>query len=162
MWIRLAREYLMLEESSKYSDLVKTLYSAHADVVVLYYKVWGCHWNVNGIYFSQLHDLFKEIYEGLAEAVDRNAENIGSLGYKAPSKLSMLLQMTKIQEIDGTEDAVTMVRLLAKDVLLAIANLKKVNSEAVKVNQQGVINMVGDLSEEYSAYLYKLRRTLGE
>ena len=152
----------MLEDSSRYSELVKTLYSAHADVVVLYYKVWGCHWNVSGINFPQLHNLFKEIYEGLAGAVDRNAENIGALGYKAPSKLAMLVQMTEIQEIDGTEDALTMVRLLAEDVLLAIANLKKVNSEAVKVNQQAIINMVGDLSEEYGGYLYKLRRTLGE
>ena len=152
----------MLEDSSRYSDLVKALYSAHADVVVLYYKVWGCHWNVSGINFPQLHNLFKEIYEGLAGAVDRNAENIGALGYKAPSKLSMLVQMTEIQEIDGTEDALTMVRLLAEDVLLAIANLKKVNSEAVKVNQQAIINMVGDLSEEYGGYLYKLRRTLVE
>ena len=152
----------MLEDSSRYSELVKTLYSAHADVVVLYYKVWGCHWNVSGINFPQLHKLFKEIYEGLAGAVDRTAENIGALGYKAPSKLSMLVQMTEIQEIDGTEDALTMVRLLAEDVLLAITNLKKVNSEAVKVNQQAIINMVGDLSEEYGGYLYKLRRTLGE
>lgn len=152
----------MLEDSSRYSDLVKTMYSAHADVVVLYYKVWGCHWNVSGINFQQLHGLFKEIYEGLAAAIDRNAENIGALGYKAPSKLTLLVQMTEIQEIDGTEDALTMVRLLAEDVLLVIANLKKVNSEAVKVNQQAIINMVGDLSEEYGGYLYKLRRTLGE
>lgn len=152
----------MLEDSSRYSQLVKTLYSAHADVVVLFYKVWGCHWNVSGINFPQLHSLFKEIYEGLAEAVDRNAENIGALGYKSPNKLAMLLQMTEIQEIDGTEDALTMVRLLAEDFLLVIANLQKVNSEAVKINQQAIINMVGDLSEEYSSYLYKLRRTLGE
>lgn len=145
-----------------YLDLVRSLYKTQADIFVLYLKTWGCHWNVNGSNFPQYHALLLGLYEGMSDNVDRIAENIRSLGYKAPSMLSIYLQLTSITEIDGSQDAQTMITTLYDDQLKVINSLKAVESEAQKVGNQAVLNMAGDLSETYAGYLYKLGATLGK
>jgi starvation-inducible DNA-binding protein len=52
------------------------------DEYALYTETWNDHWNVSGIEFEQLHELFGEQYKGLAELIDPLAERIQALGFK--------------------------------------------------------------------------------
>src|SRR5262245_17732946 len=54
-----------------------------ADEFRLYALTWMYHWNVDGIEFAQLHELFGKQYEALAEMVDAVAERVQQLGYEA-------------------------------------------------------------------------------
>ena len=94
--------------------------------------------------------------------IDRIAENIRSLGYKAPSMLTVYLQLSDVKEIDGSQDALTMIGILYEDQSIVIDSLKTVITEAQAVGCEAVINMAGDLSESYSSYIFKLGATLGK
>lgn len=51
-----------------------------ADEHVLYMRLRNYHWNVVGMAFGPLHELFKEQYEEIADDIDDIAERIRSLG----------------------------------------------------------------------------------
>lgn len=149
-------------DEGKYLELVRALYKAQANAFVLYSKTWGCHWNVNGSNFPQYHSLLSDLYTDMGTNIDRIAENIRSLGYKAPSMLTVYLQLSDVKEIDGSQDALTMIGILYEDQSIVINSLKTVITEAQAVGCEAVINMAGDLSESYSSYIFKLGATLGK
>lgn len=148
--------------NDKNLELVKALYKVQANIFVLYLKTWGCHWNVNGLNFPQYHLLLSDLYTDMEGNVDRIAENIRSLGYKAPSMSSSYLQLSEVKEIDGSQDAQTMISILYTDQLLVIESLTRVSLLAKAIGNEAILNMAGDLSEVYSKYLYKLGATLGK
>ena len=71
------------------------------------------HWNVTGMAFGPLHDLFQKIYEDHFEAQDDLAERIRALGQHADGQLANMLKRSKVAEQDGTQSDKEMVRILA-------------------------------------------------
>ena len=59
---------------------IKLLTTSLANTFVLYTKTRKYHWNVTGINFMQLHQLFESQYEQLDESMDEIAERIRQLG----------------------------------------------------------------------------------
>lgn len=55
-----------------------------ANTFEMYFKAQGHHWNVEGMFFSQLHDYFRELYEELHSATDEIAEQIRTLNEYVP------------------------------------------------------------------------------
>lgn len=96
-------------------EIVAGLTQALAETAVETTKAQNFHWNVEGMSFGTLHDLFQEIYEDHFKAQDDLAERIKALGAHAEGRYSAWLSRSKIQENEGTEDARTMVEVLAKD-----------------------------------------------
>src|SRR4051812_37599284 len=62
---------LLDEERQAIVDILNTVL---ADEFVLYAKTRRFHWNVEGVHFAQLHQLFEQQYEQLAQAIDGVAE----------------------------------------------------------------------------------------
>ncbi len=65
-------------------------------------------WNVKGDEFSQLHELFDEIAEDLAEFIDIVAERVTALGGEALGTVRMAAAASQIEEypqgvFEGTE-----------------------------------------------------------
>jgi len=83
-----------------------------ADSYTLYLKTHNYHWNVTGPQFNTLHQMFEQQYTELATAVDEIAERIRALGIRAPGSYSEFLELTQIEEGDGTESAEEMIRQL--------------------------------------------------
>lgn len=71
------------------------------------------HWNVTGMAFGPLHDLFQKIYEDHFTAQDDLAERIKALGGHAEGQLALMLKRSKIVEHDGYASAEGMVKTLA-------------------------------------------------
>jgi len=71
------------------------------------------HWNVTGMAFGPLHDLFQKIYEDHFEAQDDLAERIRALGQHADGQLGNMLKRSKVGEHDGTQSDKEMIRVLA-------------------------------------------------
>lgn len=70
------------------------------------------HWNVKGMAFGPLHDLFQQIYEDHFQAQDDLAERVKALGAHAEGRLSEMLKMSKVGESDGHLKAEGMIKAM--------------------------------------------------
>lgn len=78
------------------------------------------HWNVTGMAFGPLHDLFQEIYEDHFTAQDDLAERIKALDAHAEGMLAGMLERSKVGEHDGHADDKTMVAAM-RDAQMTLA-----------------------------------------
>lgn len=76
-----------------------------ANTFEMYFKAHGHHWNVEGMFFSQLHDFFGDLYSELHGAVDGIAEQIRAIGEYAPYGTRMFSEIqTQVEsEIYGNK-----------------------------------------------------------
>ena len=70
------------------------------------------HWNVTGMAFGPLHDLFQKMYEDHFVAQDDLAERIKALGGHAEGTLAGMIARSKIAEHDGHANAETMIKTM--------------------------------------------------
>lgn len=79
------------------------------------------HWNVKGMAFAPLHDLFQKIYEDHFVAQDDLAERIRALDVHAEGMLAGMLKRSKIGEHDGhaSDKEMIKVMLAAQETLAA-------------------------------------------
>ena len=122
-------------------NLIKVLL---ADNITLKLKSHGYHWNVEGIEFSQYHELFGEIYADYEEATDTYAEWLRKLDTYAPFKLSRFIELNEVGEPEITSDPV----MMSKDLLMANDMVTmKINDAfdmATAQRQQGLANFFAD------------------
>ncbi|GAB5492457.1 MAG: DNA starvation/stationary phase protection protein Dps [Phototrophicaceae bacterium] len=95
-------------------QLIELLNQHLADLFDLYSQTKQAHWNVRGIHFMQLHELFDELAGQLPEFTDMVAERANSLGGYAMGTARMSAENSRLPEfptdvVDGTE----MVEVLA-------------------------------------------------
>lgn len=76
-----------------------------ANTFEMYFKAQGHHWNVEGMFFSQLHDFFGELYAELHSATDDIAEQIRAINEYVPygTKSFSELQTQVESEINGSK-----------------------------------------------------------
>ncbi|MCC1493098.1 Dps family protein [Cognatishimia sp. F0-27] len=72
-----------------------------AETAVTTMMAQNFHWNVTGMAFGPLHDLFQKIYEDHFIAQDDLAERIKALDAHAEGTLAGMLTRSKVQEHDG-------------------------------------------------------------
>lgn len=79
------------------------------------------HWNVTGMGFGPLHQLFQDIYEDHFAAQDDVAERIKALDAHAEGTLAGMLKRSKVKEHDGHASDVEMIRAMleAQETLAA-------------------------------------------
>jgi len=103
-------------------ELCDALNHALADTTVTTMLAQNFHWNATGMAFSQLHQLFQEIYEDHFQAQDDLAERIKALDGYADGNLGRMLQRSEIVEQVGEASAHEMLSsLLDAEVTLAAA-----------------------------------------
>ena len=86
-------------------QLVELLNQHLADLFDLYSQTKQAHWNVRGIHFQQLHELFDELAGQLPEFVDMLAERANTLGGYARGTARMAANNSQLPEFptDVTE-----------------------------------------------------------
>jgi starvation-inducible DNA-binding protein len=124
-------------EPEALKEVVEGLTQAIAEISVETMKAQNYHWNVTGMAFGPLHDLFQKIYEDHFEAQDELAERVKALGEHAEGRQSEFLKRAKIKECDGRIDAKAMIANLAEDqetiagVLAALAETAEESGDMV-------------------------------
>ncbi|MBS0193826.1 MAG: DNA starvation/stationary phase protection protein [Proteobacteria bacterium] len=83
-----------------------------ADSYVVYMMTHNFHWNVTGLHFNSLHQMFMAQYTEQWTALDEIAERIRALGYPAPGTYGAFAKLATIAEVDGQPAAMDMVRHL--------------------------------------------------
>jgi starvation-inducible DNA-binding protein len=132
-----------------------------ADVINLYFRAHGYHWNVVGEDFAEYHRLFKKIYEDVYGSIDPLGENIRKLGGFPKVGVSDYAHMSSLS---GSELSSGSPRALAADLLLAnevvIGELKAMFDLLNAANEQGVANFIAERIDMHQKWQWQLSSSL--
>lgn len=81
--------------------IAEALNQSVAETAVTTMLAQNFHWNVTGMAFGPLHDLFQQIYEDHFQAQDDLAERIKSLDYHAEGTLAGMVKRSTVSEHEG-------------------------------------------------------------
>ncbi|MEM9785713.1 MAG: DNA starvation/stationary phase protection protein [Pseudomonadota bacterium] len=81
--------------------IAEALNQSVAETAVATMLAQNFHWNVTGMAFGPLHELFQTIYEDHFTAQDDLAERIKALDAHAEGMLAGMLKRSKVSEHDG-------------------------------------------------------------
>ena len=142
---------------------MNAMHSLMADVVNLYFRAHGYHWNVVGSDFAQYHELFQEIYEDVYGSVDPMAESIRKLGGFPKVSVADYAHMSTLS---GSELSGGSPRALAADLLLAnevvIDELKAMFQMLEAANEQGVADFIAGRIDMHQKWQWQLSSSLSE
>jgi len=97
--------------------LVALLNARLADSSDLRSQVKWAHWNVKGLHFIQLHELFDSVASHLEEQTDTVAERITALGGVANGTIREAAAKSGLKEVDFTaSDGPSMLKFLVHNV----------------------------------------------
>ncbi len=94
------------------AQIAEALNQCVAETAVATMLAQNFHWNVTGMAFGPLHQLFQTIYEDHFVAQDDLAERIKALDGHAEGMLAGMLKRSKVAEAEGVPAAEEMIRLL--------------------------------------------------
>lgn len=103
------------------AQIVEALNQSVAETAVTTMLAQNFHWNVTGMAFGPLHELFQKIYEDHFEAQDDLAERIKALNAHAEGTLAGMLKRSKVGEHDGHASDQEMIKAMqaAQETLAA-------------------------------------------
>jgi len=101
--------------------IAEALNQCVAETAVTTMLAQNFHWNVKGMAFGPLHDLFQQIYEDHFTGQDDLAERIRALDAHAEGMLEGMLKRSKIGEHDGHASDQEMIKTMqeAQETLAA-------------------------------------------
>lgn len=103
------------------SAIAEALNQSVAETAVTTMLAQNFHWNVTGMAFGPLHDLFQKIYEDHFIAQDDLAERIKAIDAHAEGTLAGALRRSKVDEHDGDASDKEMIKMMqdAQETLAA-------------------------------------------
>jgi starvation-inducible DNA-binding protein len=141
-------------------DLYRASKVAFASTFSFYLKAHNFHWNVEGIHFKELHDLFGGIYEEVYGSIDDFAEKIRSLGTYVPASFSRFTMLTQIEDEENMLPSEAMLQELLEDNGKMIKLLKLVFVESEKYNEYGFSDFIAGRIDAHRKHGWMLRATL--
>jgi starvation-inducible DNA-binding protein len=139
------------------NDLIKAAKIAFASEFSFYLKAHFFHWNVEGIYFQELHSLFDTIYTEVYGAIDPFAEQIRALGAYAPGSNSRFSMLSHINDETEVIPAEAMLAELLQDSDSMVLVLKKVYDIAEQEGEHGFSNFLAERMDAHRKHSWMLR-----
>ena len=134
-----------------------------ADQQVLALKTQNFHWNVKGIHFQQLHELFGAQYQALILQIDELAERIRLLGHYANASFSEYLRDTRLQESKQQQrSAKEMLSVLLTDYETVIRAVRQDLKQVQETGDEGTTDFLIGLIQEHEKTAWFLRSHLEE
>lgn len=132
-----------------------------ANAYVFQAQAQSFHWNVTGMFFKPLHDLFGEIYDDTHGSVDVFAEYIRIQNELAPRSLAEIYSNASIKELEyvpGT--ARDMIQALVTNNAIMIDSLNMLFTAADGANKQAVADYVASRLDVHEKWQWMLRSHL--
>ncbi len=139
--------------------LQKAAKIAFASQYSFYLKAQFFHWNVEGIYFQELHSLFGSIYSEVYDSHDAFAEKIRTLGTYAPGSNSRFSVLSAISDETEVIPAELMVEELLADADHMVIILKRVYDIAEAQGEHGFSNFLAERMDAFRKHSWMLRAT---
>lgn len=148
-----------IEPTAK-EEIVGGLTQALAETSVTTMKAQNFHWNVTGMAFGPLHELFQEIYEDHFEGQDTLAERIKQFDVHAEGRYSVFLERSAVEEHDGRTDAKTMIEVMLKDQETLSATLSALAEVADQHGDYATNDLATARIEAHDKFAWMLRAHL--
>lgn len=133
------------------TEVVKVLNEQVSNWTVLFTKLHNFHWYVKGPNFFSLHEKFEELYTEASQYVDDLAERILAIGGNPVATLKESLDISIIEEAEGSYSAKEMVDALSKDFVKVSEQLENAIEVAGKaeddVTEDMFIGMKTDIDK---------------
>mgnify|MGYP001181021619 CR=1 FL=1 len=143
------------------NELKATLQIVVANTYQMYFKAHSYHWNVEGMYFSQLHDFFGDLYEEVFAAVDAAAEQMRTLDEYAPGTLSDIIKQATISEDAAKpEDCHEMLQNLLDANEEVMVSLNKLFEQASDDDVQGLADWAAGRIDTHAKHRWMIRSHL--
>ena len=144
------------------SAIVERLDTLLADEHVLYAKTRNFHWNVTGMQFEPLHELFEAQYNSLKAMADEIAERTRKLGRRPAGTLRQFLDRTRIAEADeDTLAAEDMIAALLQDHEQVIRALRSdIDDVADEFGDEGTADLLIGVIRSHEEMAWMLRSML--
>lgn len=132
-----------------------------ADNFLFYFRSHSYHWNVEGMFFNQLHDFFGDVYTDSWGALDVYVEELRKLGEYGPHSLMDLYNYKTATEdsMKPMTGTAMLANLLAANTQL-LANLSHLFDLATAEKQQGLANFVADRMGTHKKYEWMIKSLL--
>ena len=156
-----ATRKLLSEHKYKIMDkLVNALKIAFASEFSFYLKAHNFHWNVEGIHFAELHDLFGNIYEEVYGSIDPFAENIRKLNAYTPASYGRFSMLSQIDDESQILPPEAMLAELLSDSDKMTKLLKLTFDVATAAGEDGLANFLAERMDAHRKHSWMLRATL--
>ena len=153
---------LMELSSQTYPAVIAKLHDAMSETTVETAKAQTYHWNVKGMAFGPLHQLFQEIYEDHFVAQDMLAERMKSLGSHVDGRMVRRLDKSSISECDGTISSREMVEKLAQDQKILSSTLLSLARVADECDDEVTNDMAIERAAIHDKFAWMLSVHLAE
>ena len=146
------------DQRAKVAEALSTFLSS---TYTLYMKTLYYHWNVTGMQFTSLHELFEQQYTDLHQAGDSLAERIRALGHFTPGTFRDYLEHSAISEdSELPENAQTMVSNLLADNETCSREARNVLKVAEEAGDEVTVDMMVARMATHDDAAWMLRATL--
>jgi starvation-inducible DNA-binding protein len=123
------------------SPVIAKLSNLLADYQVFYTNLRGFHWNIQGDKFYELHALYEEYYDGIAETIDEIAERIVMLGGVPANAFSDYLKVSHVKEVSGVFDWKTGLVNVLETLKLLLDELRALCQLAIQAGDTGTVHL---------------------
>jgi len=141
------------------THIIENLNTLLADEHLLYTKTRNYHWNVTGIHFATLHQLFEQQYERIKVMADDIAERNRMLGGTAVGTLAEFLEHTRLSENAGViPTAPDMITNLLDDHEQMISHLRDdIDACSEDFNDEGTADLLVGVMRSHEEMAWMLR-----
>lgn len=141
-------------------ELHKAAKIAFASEYSFFIKAQNFHWNVEGMFFEPLHNLFGKIYEEVYDSIDTFAEEIRAMGTYTPASFSRLSMLSQVDDEREILDSKMMVAELLQDNEKMIKMLQYLFEVSEANKQYGFSDFVAGRLDAHKKHGWMLRATL--
>lgn len=131
-----------------------------ANTYAIYLKTQNYHWNVKGMHFAALHQLFDAQYNELAESVDAIAEHIRMQNELAPASFNEFQKLNKIPDGQSNLDAQGMIADLLESHTFLLTLLEETLKQAQVEGDEVVADFMIQRMAVHKKYQWMLRSLL--
>lgn len=148
-------------DSSNRMQLVNLMNQELADLFDLQSQTKQAHWNVKGMQFIALHELFDDLAETLEDYIDSLAERITALGGTALGTARMSASASRLSEypIDAVSGQSHLEALVERYALVA-ANVRAASDNAAALADQSTADLFTEISRGMDKHLWLLEAHL--
>lgn len=147
-------------EPEKRQKVAAGLSRVLADTYTLYLKTYNFCWNVRGPFFIVLHELFEQQHAQLADALQKIAERIRTLGFPTPATFAEFSSLSVIQETEGMLSAEKMIAESVEAHETLVRTVRSVLSLAQEAEDQVSAEMLIQQMQVYEKNSWILRTLL--
>ena len=137
--------------------LVASLNELLATYQVHYQNLRGCHWNITGPTFFELHAKFEELYTKAQLVIDNLAERILTLEGRPLHTYSAYLKASAVKEQRDLTGSKTTVACVMGDMTVLIALQRGVLTLSATAGDEATATLVGDNITAMEKDLWMLR-----